>query len=300
MVQRRPRANSLITGVGGLRLLLLRGLLIAQQRFSHAGFVGCFDISQQLLHCVFFRGGCFLTDGQFTFHLLRIVNFPGAMLVHPATSRNETSDDYVLLQAPESVAFFFACCFGEHANGALEAGRRQKALRGQRCLSNAQQQWLSLCGLPAKLVNAAIFLAECKLVGDFAGEEASVSVVDNFALRLKVDKLVEKLTFELSYAKEDFIVSGVTEDQTKFSVGMVYKFMKGANINIEYNSIQDIKGKDRDPALLTVGLEGKTGKFRMYGRYEKIIEDSAIDVEENFFAAGVAYIPTNCAIDLPT
>ena len=46
LVQGRLPAKSLLSGVGGLRLLLLRGLLLAQQRFSHAGFAGRLDISQ--------------------------------------------------------------------------------------------------------------------------------------------------------------------------------------------------------------------------------------------------------------
>ncbi len=47
-----------------------------------------------------------------------------------------------------------------------------------------------------------------------------------------------------------------------------------------------------EPGLLTVGLEGKRGDLRLFGRYEKIFEDSETDVEENFYAVGISYIPT--------
>lgn len=118
---------------------------------------------------------------------------------------------------------------------------------------------------------------------------------DNVSVRLMADKLLESLSFEVSYAREEYIdAAGVAEDQTKYSLGMVFKFMEGANFNLEYNAIQNLKGvTDYDPALLSVGLEGRVGSnLRLYGRYEKIIEDTASDVEENFFALGVSYIPT--------
>lgn len=121
---------------------------------------------------------------------------------------------------------------------------------------------------------------------------AENELFNNFTARLKVDKLVENLMFEASFAKEEYTPQPANDNQTKFSVGLVYKFIKDANINLEYNRITSLGGtRGYDPSLLTLGLEGKIGKFRLFGRYEKIFEDAAIDVEENFFAAGVAYTP---------
>jgi len=115
---------------------------------------------------------------------------------------------------------------------------------------------------------------------------------DNFTARLKADKLVDALTLEVSVSREDYAPDAEKDDQTKFSLGLVYEFIKGTNVNIEYNSIDSLKGtRDYDPALLTVGVESKVGPCRLFGRYETIIEDTAVGVEEDFFAAGISYTP---------
>lgn len=117
---------------------------------------------------------------------------------------------------------------------------------------------------------------------------AENEVTDNYTARVKIDELLKDVTFEVSYANEKY----TNDDETKYSIGLIYDFIDSANINIEYNGVQNRKGTmDYDPALLTTGLEYNYQSFVFFGRYEKIFEDAASDVEEDFYMGGIAYSP---------
>lgn len=123
---------------------------------------------------------------------------------------------------------------------------------------------------------------------------------DHFTARVKIDKLVENLMFELSFASEqlnDGDTVFVDEDEEKYSIGAVYKFMEGANVNLEYTGWSSFAGvADYDPGLLSVGAEYLIDdSWMVYGRVEHIFEDvpSGLndDIEEDFYMLGASYSP---------
>ena len=119
-------------------------------------------------------------------------------------------------------------------------------------------------------------------------------LTDNYTARVMMDQLIQNLIFEVSFAGEEYVsLTEDLDDETRYSVGIVYKFIDGVNVNFEYNSFQNRKGaRDYDPSILTAGLEYKIESFKLFTRYEKIFEDTISDVEENFFMGGVSYTPT--------
>lgn len=124
---------------------------------------------------------------------------------------------------------------------------------------------------------------------------AENEVLDNLAARFKVDKILDgMLVFELSAAKEEYVdaATGIEEDESKLSAGLIFKFLDGANVNLEYISFSNKGGvDDYDPALVTVGFEYKINTVKLFARYERIIEDVASQVEENFYTGGVSCTP---------
>ncbi len=134
---------------------------------------------------------------------------------------------------------------------------------------------------------------------------------DHYAARVKIDKLVENLSCEVSFASvqiNDNDTTAVDEDEQKYSVGAIYHFMEDANVNLEYTGFSSKGGvADYDPALISLGVEKKIDDCKVYARVEHVLEDAEnseagkllasggfdpdFDVEENFYMVGASYTP---------
>lgn len=145
-------------------------------------------------------------------------------------------------------------------------------------------------------------IVKIKNAGDFAAafyEHRNGSpeneLTDNFTTRLTVDELVENLLVEFSFGIEEYVDSSASmDDEMRYSAGLIYKFIDRANVNIEYNGFRSRNGMENyDPGLVTLGVECKEDKYKIFGRYERIIEDADTDVEENFFMIGTSYSPAD-------
>jgi hypothetical protein len=146
---------------------------------------------------------------------------------------------------------------------------------------------------------------------------------DHFTTRLIIDKLVDNLTCEVSFANEkmndnDVIIADANgdlisydEDEQKYSVGAVYEYMNGANVNLEYTGFSSKGGvADYDPGLISAGTEYRIDdSYLVYARIEYVLEDAKnseqgqhnattagggdpdYDVEEYFYMIGASYSP---------
>lgn len=129
---------------------------------------------------------------------------------------------------------------------------------------------------------------------------------DNYTAKLELNKIVENLVVELSYARE--VYSDITttdsttgtaslsekEDETRLSGGLLYK-LGNWDLSAEYTGTSNRKGTEGyDPALLSFNVAGKLAdKIKGYARYEKILEDAQDVVEEDFFLVGIQYSPVS-------
>ena len=122
---------------------------------------------------------------------------------------------------------------------------------------------------------------------------------DNYATRLKVDKLVKNLSMELSYATEAYsdVVDATPaliqkDDEQRFSAGFVYKVGKLGNINAEYIATKNRKGTpDYDPGVISLGLEAVLmDELTLLTKFEHILEDASVDVEEDFVTVALVYM----------
>lgn len=132
--------------------------------------------------------------------------------------------------------------------------------------------------------------------------DADNNIGDNATAKLKIDKLVENLSFVLSCAVEAYSsistnggvsVSSAKSDETRWSVGFVYKVSDRGNINVEYIGFENLKGSaGNSSALVTVGLEANIiDSLKAFGRWENILDDVATATENNFYTIGLAYQP---------
>lgn len=116
---------------------------------------------------------------------------------------------------------------------------------------------------------------------------------DNFALKVKMDKVVDNLSAQVSIALERYEDTG-QDDEFRFSIGGIYKIDDFGNVNLEYVSFSNLGGTDGyDPGLITFGVEYDIKeKTYVFGRYESIIDDvSGVSVENDFWAIGVGHVP---------
>ena len=122
---------------------------------------------------------------------------------------------------------------------------------------------------------------------------------DNYALRLKVSEVIDNVCLQASVAQEAYSSTsstdddGVTtvatkDDETRVSVGVLVKLAK-ANVAAEYVGVENRKGvPGYDPGLLSLAGDVKlTDTVKLHAKYELILEDSAEEVEEDFYAVGL-------------
>ncbi|MBT3295833.1 MAG: porin [Verrucomicrobia bacterium] len=122
---------------------------------------------------------------------------------------------------------------------------------------------------------------------------------DNYAVRLKLDKLIDAVAFQASFAQESYSELSVTDeadvttvtpkdDETRVSVGVVIK-VAPVNVAVEYVGVQNRKGMPGyDPALVSVAGDVKVcDNVKLHAKYERILEDADDAVEEDFFGAGL-------------
>ena len=104
--------------------------------------------------------------------------------------------------------------------------------------------------------------------------------------------IVEGLDIELSFGQEQYKTSGTTglDDEKRYNAGLVYKFGSN-NVNFEFTEFENRKGGNRNPSLISLGLERKMDKHSVWGRFERVDADEAPSekVEENFYSIGYAY-----------
>ncbi len=135
-------------------------------------------------------------------------------------------------------------------------------------------------------------------------ESSDKELGDSYAAQIKMDNLTDSLLAQVSCGSEaysDIITTNGTtarEDESRVSVGCLYLLgnedeVKG-NINAEYTGFKNRKGMDGyDPCLVSVGGQYDVAeKITVWVRYERILEDSDIDVEKDFYGAGIIYRPS--------
>ncbi|OVE74958.1 hypothetical protein BVX97_05820 [bacterium E08(2017)] len=129
--------------------------------------------------------------------------------------------------------------------------------------------------------------------------EADNAAGDNYAVRLKADKLIKNIALSVSMAQESYASTSVTaddgtttattkDDETRIGAAALVT-LDSANIALEYVGFENRKGKvDYNPGLVSLAADVKvTDTVKLHGKYEKILEDSADDVEEDFYAVGI-------------
>src|SRR5213075_1242229 len=102
--------------------------------------------------------------------------------VNPGPRRNQVPDDDVLLETQQIVLGPADRRIGQDARGLLERRRRNKRLRRQARLRDAEQQRLAGGRLAALLHRALVDLAEDELVHVLAFQELGVARLDDFHL----------------------------------------------------------------------------------------------------------------------
>jgi len=83
----------------------------------------------------------------------------------------------------------------------------------------------------------------------------------------------------------------INEDLNMLSVGAVYEFIEGANINLEYISL-DID--DAEASVITAGAEYNINNVMLFARYEVVDIDDlppGVDNDDTFISGGVGYSP---------
>ena len=130
--------------------------------------------------------------------------------------------------------------------------------------------------------------------------ETDNEALDNYTVRLKVDKLVDCVALEVSFAQESYSDVYATEDdvtpitarddEKRVSVGVLVK-LAPVNVAVEYIGMQNRKGvPGYDPGLVSVAGDVKlSDDVKLHAMYEKILEDSVEVVEEDFFGVGLEY-----------
>lgn len=115
-------------------------------------------------------------------------------------------------------------------------------------------------------------------------------LTSNYTARYNAS-IAENLDIELSFGQEQYEteISGL-DDEKRYNAGLVYKF-KSSSVYFEYTAFQSRNGSNRDPSLVSLGLEHKMDKHNVWGRIEIVDADEAAGekVEENFYTIGYAY-----------
>lgn len=150
-------------------------------------------------------------------------------------------------------------------------------------------------------IGAAVYHHRHSLASDATRASADNEIGDNFAVRLIVDKF-DNLKAEVSYAQEGYSDTSASDgaggtvvtdkaNETRWSMGAVYTVADLCKVYVEYIGTQNRKGTpDADPGVVSVGVEGNvTDKVKLHIRYEKVLEDSAMDVETDYVFAAVEY-----------
>ena len=115
-----------------------------------------------------------------------------------------------------------------------------------------------------------------------------VAMTESFAAEVKADKLSSDFSIEASYAKRGKEEGAAEEDETRYSVGAVYK-VGALTLHAEHTGFSDYdftKGRDLDVTL--VGVDYKVGKALAMVRYEAS-DDSVAGNEDERIAYGLSY-----------
>ena len=91
------------------------------------------------------------------------------------TSRNQATNDHVLLEAPQPIALTLDCRLCQHPGGLLEGGRRDEAVGVQRGLGDTQQHRGEFGGGATGDCHGGVHLFHLTQLDELAGQEGGVS-----------------------------------------------------------------------------------------------------------------------------
>src|SRR3989338_8447719 len=97
--------------------------------------------------------------------------FPYPLHAVSRAGGDEAADDDVLLEALEAVHLARDCGIDEHLRGLLERRGGEEALRGERDLRDAEEQFVGLCGAGAPFLGGLVLLDELGPLDDLARQE---------------------------------------------------------------------------------------------------------------------------------
>ena len=120
--------------------------------------------------------------------------------------------------------------------------------------------------------------------------EHDTGITDSFAVKLKLNNLVENLSVEVSHAKIGKDDASLTEDdESRTSVAAKYN-INNFGIHAEYTTFDD-KGHTADAELdvIQVGVDYKLGDWLLKARHETSDDDVDNTSEETRSAVGASY-----------
>lgn len=132
-------------------------------------------------------------------------------------------------------------------------------------------------------------------------DKKDVALTDSYTASLKMDKLVNHLSVEASYAKigkDDLVVT--EEDEKRLSVGAKFS-IAGLTLHAEHTAFTNYNNTDKaDPSVTQVGADYRIGDFLIKARHEAIDNDDLggltatgkFDAQDSQSAVGVSYYIT--------